>query len=306
MRDVLLRDGSTLRLQAPTPDDFEDIKVFYEGLSTQSRYFRFHGFGRIDTVARATADAGGVERFSLIGRHGGRVVAACNYEGLREPGVAEVAFAVADDDQQRGIGTRMLEQLAAIAADRGIRRFDAAVLAENRPMMRVFQNAGFAIRREGFGEITVSLDITPDRRGAWSGSTRAITSPRSSRCGRCSRPPRWRSSGAAEEPGNVGRAIAREHQRRRLCRASWSRSTATGGVVCSRRAARSLAELEDAPDLVILAVEGDEVLEFAAEQRPPSGRGRCSSCPPDPSCEGAASLSARRACWRSCATPACA
>ena len=55
----------------------------------------------------------------------------------------------------------MLEQLATIAAEHGISRFDAAVLAENRLMMRVFQNAGFAIRREGFGEITVSLDITP-------------------------------------------------------------------------------------------------------------------------------------------------
>jgi len=41
VRDVLLRDGSTLRLQAPTPADFEDIKAFYEGLSRESRYFRF-------------------------------------------------------------------------------------------------------------------------------------------------------------------------------------------------------------------------------------------------------------------------
>jgi hypothetical protein len=28
VRDVLLRDGSTLRLQAPRPVDFEDIKAF--------------------------------------------------------------------------------------------------------------------------------------------------------------------------------------------------------------------------------------------------------------------------------------
>ena len=56
---------------------------------------------------------------ALIGRHGGRVVAAAGYDRLREPGAAEVAFAVADDFHGRGTATRMLEQLADIAAERG-------------------------------------------------------------------------------------------------------------------------------------------------------------------------------------------
>ena len=43
VRDVLLRDGSTLRLQAPAPADFGDIQAFYDGLSPESRYMRFHG-----------------------------------------------------------------------------------------------------------------------------------------------------------------------------------------------------------------------------------------------------------------------
>ena len=41
VRDVLLRDGSTLRLQAPAPADFGEIKEFYDGLSQESRYMRF-------------------------------------------------------------------------------------------------------------------------------------------------------------------------------------------------------------------------------------------------------------------------
>jgi RimJ/RimL family protein N-acetyltransferase len=90
------------------------------------------------------------------------VVAAARYEALREPGVAEVAFAVADDFQARGAATRMLEQLAEIAAERGVRRFIAQVLTSNKPMLGVFGRAGFDVRREGaFGEMTVSLDITP-------------------------------------------------------------------------------------------------------------------------------------------------
>ena len=264
VRDVLLRDGWTLRLQATTPLDYEDIKAFYDGLSQESRYLRFHGSGRTDIAARADAEASGVDRLALIGRHDGRVVAVAGYEGLREPGAAEAAFAVADDDQRRGIGMRMVEQLAAIAASRGIRRFDAEVLASNHPMLGVFEHAGFAVRRQGsFGELTVSLDITPteavleriDERDHFASiaSLRAIFAPSS-----------LAVAGAAAAPGNIGRAvlaniIAGGFQGivRPVNRA--------GGVVCSMRAARSLGELEDAPELVIIAAAGDEVLEFAAE-----------------------------------------
>ena len=263
VRDVLLRDGSTLRLRAPTSVEFEDIKAFYDGLSPESRYLRFHGFGRTDTVARADAEAGGVDRLALIGRHDGRVVAVASYDGLREPGVAEVAFAVADDDQHRGIGMRMLEQLAEIAAGRGIHRFDAEVAAGNGPMLGVFEHAGFVVRRKGSDELTVSLDITPteaareriDERDHFAAvaSLRAILAPSSVAV-----------VGAAAAPGNVGRAVLAN------IIAGGFEGVVTpvnraGGVVCSMSAARSLAELELAPELVIIGAAGDELLEFASE-----------------------------------------
>jgi acyl-CoA synthetase (NDP forming)/GNAT superfamily N-acetyltransferase len=265
VRDVLLRDGSTLRLQTPTPVDFDDIKALYDGLSSESRYFRFHGFGRTDTVARADAEASGVDRLALIGRHDGRVVAVAGYDGLREPGVAEVAFAVADDDQRRGIGMRMLEQLAEIAAGRGIHRFDAEVMANNRLMLGVFEHAGFAVRRWGsWGELTVSLDITAsdaavreriDERDHFAAvaSLRAILAPSSIAV-----------VGAAATPGNVGRAVLANIMGGGFGGVVTAVNRA-GGVVCSMRAARSLAELDVAAELVIIAASGDEVLEFAAE-----------------------------------------
>jgi acyl-CoA synthetase (NDP forming)/RimJ/RimL family protein N-acetyltransferase len=263
VRDVLLRDGSSLRLQAPTPVDFDDIKAFYDGLSPQSRHLRFHGWGRTDTVARADAEASGVDRLALIGRRDGRVVAVACYVGLREPGVAEVAFAVADDDQRRGIGMRMLEQLAEIGARRGIHRFDAEVMANNRPMLGVFEHAGFGVRREGFGELTVWLDITPteavleriDERDHFAAvaSLRPILAPSSIAV-----------VGAAARPGNVGRAVLAN-----IIGGGFEGVVTpvnrAGGVVCSLRAARNLGELEVAPELVIIAAAGDEVLEFAAE-----------------------------------------
>ena len=99
VRDVLLRDGSTLRLQTPSPADFDEIKSFYDGLSWDSQFLRFRGYPRTDLVARLEADASGVERFALVGRQSGRVVAAAAYIELREKGVAEVSFAVADEFQ---------------------------------------------------------------------------------------------------------------------------------------------------------------------------------------------------------------
>jgi acetate---CoA ligase (ADP-forming) len=264
VRDVLLRDGTTLRLQAPTPVDLEDINAFYEGLSPESRYFRFHGSGRTDLVARAEAEATGVDRLALISRHDGHVLAVASYVGLREPGVAEVAFAVADDDQGRGIGTRMLEQLAEIAADRGIHRFDAEVMASNGPMLRVFEHAGFAVQRRGsFGELTVSLDITPteavmERIGerdhfAAIASLQPVLAPSSVAV-----------VGAAATPGNVGRAVLANIIAGGFAGVVTPVNRA-GGVVCSMAAARGLGELEVTPELVIIATAGDEVLEFAAE-----------------------------------------
>ena len=75
IRDVILGDGSTMRLRAPTPADLEGIKAFYDGLSSESRYMRFHGQGRTDMAARDSAEADGVDRVVLIGHHGDSVVA---------------------------------------------------------------------------------------------------------------------------------------------------------------------------------------------------------------------------------------
>src|SRR3954452_4810870 len=99
VRDVILRDGSALRPRSPEPDDEAPIKAFFDGLSAESRYTRFHGAGRTDTISRDYANADGDSRGALLARLGHRVVAVAGYHRLNEPGVAEVAFAVADHMQ---------------------------------------------------------------------------------------------------------------------------------------------------------------------------------------------------------------
>lgn len=81
---------------------------------------------------------------------------------LRDPSTVEVAFAVADDLQGHGIGARLLERLAALAASVGVERFVAEVLPQNRAMLRVFADAGFDVTRElGGGEVEVRFPIVP-------------------------------------------------------------------------------------------------------------------------------------------------
>ena len=66
-----------------------------------------------------------------------------------DPGMhtAEVAFAVRDDYQKRGIGTELLAYLTYLAKREGLLGFTAEVLAENRPMLHTFEKGGFDIKK---------------------------------------------------------------------------------------------------------------------------------------------------------------
>ncbi|HEY6962672.1 MAG TPA: GNAT family N-acetyltransferase [Gaiellaceae bacterium] len=161
--DVVLRDGSTLRLRPTTPADADLLLHFFESLSPESRYLRFQGAsvvdGRtVDPFLHTDFDA----TVSLVGELEGDVVALATYVRLRDPHRAEVAFVVADVMQGRGIGTRLLERLAAHASRAGIDEFVAQVLPQNNAMLKVFGDAGFATTRhlEG-GVVEVRLQISP-------------------------------------------------------------------------------------------------------------------------------------------------
>ncbi len=168
--DVILREGSTLRLRAPEQADEGELVRFFAELSDQSLYRRFHGHPSVDArLVAPNLDPEWAERGALLGAvatdDGERVVALASYMRLREREAAEVAFAVADDYQGRGIGTRLLEQLAARAAEQGIERFVAEVIADNRPMLRVFSEAGFTVSRTfagGVVEVTFPIATTAD------------------------------------------------------------------------------------------------------------------------------------------------
>ncbi len=148
--DITLRDGGGARVRPIKPEDAGLIREFFETLGPESRYFRFF---RI----KETLEAKEVEfftqvdysdRMALIALLGGKMIAVARYdrEG-RDSTTAEVAFAVADKHQGRGIGTQLLQLLTNHARSHGIERFHAYVLPENRQMMRLFRNSGYEMTR---------------------------------------------------------------------------------------------------------------------------------------------------------------
>jgi acetate---CoA ligase (ADP-forming) len=165
--DVILRDGGTLRLRPPRSEDTDALVGFFDALSERSLYLRFHGAPAVRaSLVEPFLEPDWVERGALVGTLAGgdgqRIVALANYARLRDPAAAEVAFTVADDQQRRGIGTRMLEQLAERAAAVGIERFVAEVMGENVAMMRVFEDAGFGVTRAlDRGTFEVAFPIEP-------------------------------------------------------------------------------------------------------------------------------------------------
>jgi GNAT superfamily N-acetyltransferase len=147
--DTTMRSGAPIRIRAIRPDDQERLHDHFKGLSQQSIYFRFMGLKRdlspndlghltdLDfqnhVGLAATVTENGRERFLGVGRY------------IRDAAQnrAEVAFAVLDEFQGRGIATLLLEHLALIADANGVTEFEADVLGDNRQMLEVFSHSGF-------------------------------------------------------------------------------------------------------------------------------------------------------------------
>ncbi|HLE54908.1 MAG TPA: GNAT family N-acetyltransferase, partial [Thermoplasmata archaeon] len=73
------------------------------------------------------------------------VVAVARYYLNRNTNFAEVSYLVRDDYQKRGIGSFVVKYIARIARENGIAGFDAEILSDNPPAMRVLHKLGFPV-----------------------------------------------------------------------------------------------------------------------------------------------------------------
>jgi len=173
---VVLKDGASLIIRALHPADRFLLADLFRRLSPQS--IRYRAFGsksalsereltylvKLDFMAHVAlavvARTGNGEQIVGVGRY-------CRVEASGEmsasaPG-AELAFAVADEHQGRGIGTLLLEHLARIAHANGVLELHAEVMIDNDKMLQVFADSGYVVTRsleEGAFHVTFPTNAT--------------------------------------------------------------------------------------------------------------------------------------------------
>ena len=161
--DVLLADGGVAHLRPIRPTDADRLVAFYERVSPESKYLRFFApYPRLsDRDVKRFTEVDYVNRVAFIVTLGENMIAVGRYDRI-EDDHAEVSFLIEDAHQGRGIAQLLLEHLAQAARERGITRFVAEVLPENRRMAKVFADAGYRVSK-GIedGVLAVEFPILP-------------------------------------------------------------------------------------------------------------------------------------------------
>lgn len=161
--DVLLTDGRVAHLRPIKPSDAQRLVEFYDRVSPESKYLRFFApYPRLSQrdVQRFT-EVDYVDRVAFILTLGELMIGVGRYDRI-ENDQAEVAFLIEDAHQGRGIAQLLLEHLAEAARERGITKFVAEVLPENRRMAQVFADAGYRVSKDvEDGLLSVEFPILP-------------------------------------------------------------------------------------------------------------------------------------------------
>jgi acetyl coenzyme A synthetase (ADP forming)-like protein len=275
--DAVLADGEVVQVRPIRPDDDEALIRFFERLGPRSRYFRFFQIKETlePTEAEYFTRVDYDNRMALVATKFGEILAVARYDRLSDdPGTAEVAFAVVDEWQGRGIGSELLALLTSHARHVGVTRFRAFVLPENVRMMRVFRNSGYVLSRTleaGVYTVDFPVDHTNDARlaedlrekRAVAASLLPIFFPRSVAV-----------IGASTTPGSIGARLFTNLLTTGFSGALYPVNR-TAKVVNSMRAYESVVEIPDPVDLAFIAVPASAVIEVAGDCARKGVRGIC-------------------------------
>jgi acyl-CoA synthetase (NDP forming)/GNAT superfamily N-acetyltransferase len=144
--DVLLADGSIAVVRPLRPADGPALHELHEQVCDESIRLRFFAVGRRAAHAYVDHVLESEETLALVVEQRGRLLGLATAEPLGADR-CEAAFLVADAARGRGVGTLLLEHLAAWAMSRGVATLEADVLAENHAMLSVFADAGLHAQR---------------------------------------------------------------------------------------------------------------------------------------------------------------
>jgi nucleotide-binding universal stress UspA family protein/GNAT superfamily N-acetyltransferase len=169
MPTVRLRDGSRVQLRPVRPEDRKLISDAFDRMSEDSRYRRFfHHMGRLPpSLLDYLTDIDHVDHEAIIGiepRTGEALGVSRYVRSQEDPEVGEVAFAVVDDWQGRGLGRALVTKLTQRARAEGIRRFVALVQYDNKDAVNLMTGISELERRSLGSEVELVCEL-PGKRG---------------------------------------------------------------------------------------------------------------------------------------------
>ena len=170
--DEVLKDGTCVTIRAIRPADGTRLAEAFRLLEKDSIYTRFFSFrgDPSDAELDRAVNVDFVREVALVVTiqtvHRETIIATGRYFATDGPGIersAELAFVVEEDFQGRGIASRLLGHLAALARSQGLTHFEADVLSQNSPMLAVFKRCGFPVRQRRDGSVLhVTLELAVD------------------------------------------------------------------------------------------------------------------------------------------------
>jgi acetate---CoA ligase (ADP-forming) len=264
--DVALRDGSTVHVRPIRLDDEQRLLDLLTLLSPDARILRFFSAGvDLPAAARRDSQVDYRDTFGIVATTGpdGRIVGHGSYARV-DPERAEVAFAIVDEYQGRGLGTILLGHLAEMATANRIQRFVAVVMPANFRMLGVFRDSGFPVEMHTDPDqihVELPTSLTPEaieqfERREQIGAVNALT--------HILRPTSIAVIGASRRPGTVGAAVFRN-----LLAGGFAGPVypvnAAAAVVQSVLAYPTVEAIPGPVDLAVIAVPSSQVLAVAEQ-----------------------------------------
>jgi acetyl coenzyme A synthetase (ADP forming)-like protein len=260
---LILRDGSTATIRVATVQDSKALADFFHRLSPESRQHRFFSIAEPSTeFVKSLAASDPKSKLTLVVTRiasGHEVIVAAGSYLARDEKSAEVAMAVEDALQRKGIGSHLLERLALLAARVGFTRFWAITQLENRGMIDVFRHAGFPLTEKlESGYLELDFSVVPTQSSVELSEMRdRVFTAASLRW--FFKPTSVAVVGASRDPSSIGHRILDALVMNRFQGPVYPINP-KAKVIGSMPAYASLAKLPEPVDLAIIAVPRDAVL----------------------------------------------
>lgn len=265
-QDAVTRNGRTIRIRPITADDLDAMMDMWSRLSMETIRLRFFAPRRMDREQmRHFTEVDYVDRFALVAERSDRILGVARFDRLdEEPQAAEFAVMVEDAAQGQGIGTALMRALLTPAQDLGITNFRGDILRENRRMQNVLKDAGFEpafMSMQGSVETSFRavpsekflLSVDDQDREAAVAALRAVFSPESIAV-----------IGASRDVQSIGGLVFDNLRQGRYQGAVYPVNPAAN-VVQSVAAYATIADCPSVPDLVIVCVPAEHVIDVVTD-----------------------------------------